>query len=92
MTGFENCPSLERYAAEQARNAPREPRRCASCGVYTYNAEHICIEYDASRPCETCGAPTVGVTIAAPGTGSGRSCPAGHYHGTCRELTLAEVR
>ena len=40
---------------------------------------------------EGCSEPTVFVQIAAPGTGSGYSCRAGHYTGTCRELTPEEV-
>lgn len=70
------------------------PRRCPSCANYYYGAEHTCIEYDAANPCSVpgCEAPTVWVSVAAPGTGSGRTCKAGHYVGTCRELTAEEVR
>jgi len=68
-----------------------QPRRCSDCGAHTYNPEHICIRYDESEPCSDCGAGTIHVHIAAPGTGSGRSCANGHYHGTCRELQPWEV-
>lgn len=69
----------------------REPRQCERCGAYTSNADHICVEYTDAHPCETCGADTVFVTVAAPGTGRGYSCRNGHYHGTCRELMLGDV-
>jgi ribosomal protein S27AE len=66
-------------------------RQCPDCGVMTSNAGHICVEYDASHPCPKCGAPSVFVHIAAPGTGSGWSCKNNHYDGTCRELTVEDV-
>lgn len=62
------------------------------CGVWTSNEEHFCVPYSSKRPCTTCGADTVFVTIGAPGTGSGYSCRNGHYDGTVRELSAAEVR
>jgi hypothetical protein len=40
---------------------------------------------------KACGLPTVHTVIAAPGTGRGYSCTAGHYIGTCRELTIEDV-
>jgi hypothetical protein len=49
------------------------------------------VQYDDQFPCEVCGAPTVFVFIAAPGTGQGRSCKNNHYVGTCRELTIGDV-
>jgi hypothetical protein len=66
--------------------------KCLECGVYTSNEDHQCIQYNGP-PCETpgCEAPTVFVMIGAPGIGQGRQCKAGHYHGTCRELTIADV-
>jgi hypothetical protein len=70
---------------------PRE--KCESCGVFHSNgSNHLCVEYDASHPCETCGAATVFVMISAPGAGQGRECVNGHYHGTWSELTLDDVR
>jgi hypothetical protein len=66
-------------------------RQCPDCGVYTSNDDHTCIEYTDAHPCETCGADTVFVMIAAPGTGQGYSCRNGHYHGTNRELTREDV-
>ena len=67
-------------------------QQCESCGVHHRNGpRHECVRYDVSHPCEKCGAPTVFVMIAAPGVGQGRECKNGHYVGTCRELTLAEV-
>jgi len=72
-------------------NDQAEPTKCDRCGVYHFNAEHVCVEYDAEHPCGECGAPSVFVFIAAPGTGSGWECKNGHYDGTCRELTLADV-
>ncbi len=65
--------------------------QCESCGVWTSNADHICVEYDPAVPCTTCGAGTVFTTVAAPGTGSGRACANGHYDGSARELSRAEV-
>lgn len=70
-----------------------EPAECPSCHVTTSNGPmHLCVEYDDAHPCSVCGAGTVFVMIAAPGTGSGRECANGHYVGTCRELTIDEVR
>lgn len=66
-------------------------RRCDKCGLWTSNEDHICTEYSPDHPCEVCGADTVFSFIAAPGTGSGWSCKNGHYVGTYRELTLADV-
>lgn len=68
-----------------------ERKQCKECGVFTSNECHVCVDYDPAFPCETCGAPTVFVMVAAPGVGQGRSCTNNHYHGTCRELTLREV-
>lgn len=71
----------------------RPLKQCPDCEVYHSNGDaHSCVVYDGPT-CETpgCEEPTVYVFIAAPGTGQGRSCRAGHYHGTCRELTLSEV-
>lgn len=70
------------------------PQQCPTCRVYHYGPTHTCVPYDAGQPCATpgCEAPTAAVAIAAPGTGSGRTCLAGHYHGTCRELRAEEVR
>lgn len=56
--------------------------------------EHIAEEeIYTGPPCtvEGCSEPTVFVRIAAPGTGCGNECRAGHYDGTCRELTPEEV-
>jgi hypothetical protein len=51
------------------------------------------VEYDGPT-CETqgCSEPTVFVVVAAPGTGRGHTCKAGHFHGTSRELTIGDVR
>jgi len=68
-----------------------ERHQCDKCGVWTSNEDHACVQYEPEHPCVTCGAPTVFVVIAAPGTGSGRSCENGHYDGSCRELTVADV-
>lgn len=64
---------------------------CKLWGGQWVDGRHLCTVYDGP-PCETCGAPTVFVTVAAPGTGSGRTCRVGHFHGTCRELTIDDVR
>lgn len=70
----------------------RELRKCADCGVTHSNGDaHLCTRYSDAHPCETCGAPSTFVFIAAPGVGSGWQCKNGHYDGTCRELTLEEV-
>lgn len=70
----------------------RETRQCEECGVFHSNGpDHLCVDYDPAHPCETCGAPTVFVFIAAPGTGQGRSCSNGHYHGTSRIMEPWEV-
>lgn len=66
-------------------------RTCADCGVNTSNHDHVCVEYDAGHPCRDCGAPSVFVFIAAPGSGSGWTCKNGHYDGTVHELTLEDV-
>lgn len=71
-------------------------QKCPECNCYGgqwINGKHLCTVYDGPE-CETpgCSEPTVFVTIAAPGTGSGYTCRAKHFHGTCRELTLADVR
>jgi hypothetical protein len=71
--------------------ASRELRQCDSCGFWTSNEDHLCVEYDAAHPCFKCGAPSVFGFIAAPGTGSGWTCKNGHFDGTVRELTPAEV-
>lgn len=68
-----------------------EPRYCATCDSYDFNAEHICVVYDGP-PCVTCQAPTVFVTIAAPGIGQGWSCKNNHFHGKSRLLTAEEAR
>ena len=49
------------------------------------------IQYTDEHPCVECGAPTIFVMIAAPGVGQGYECKNGHYDGTWRELTLADV-
>ena len=72
-------------------DAERQLITCRECGVTTSNPDHRCVAYDPAHPCETCGAPTVFVLIGAPGVGQGYSCRNGHYHGTCRELTLWDV-
>lgn len=68
------------------------PNRCPHCGVFYYDAEHICVVYNEEHHCPVCDAPSVFVTVAAPGTGAGWTCRNGHYEGTCRELTPEEVR
>ena len=65
--------------------------QCEKCGTHTNFEDHVCLEWDDKYPCETCGAPTLYVFIGAPGTGQGRECKNGHYHGTCRILDPSEV-
>lgn len=93
-THLDNIAEAYWNAVERWREVEEADNRrlCPDCGVMTSNADHECIVYDESVPCETCGAGTVFVFIAAPGTGSGHHCANGHYHGTCRELTLDDVR
>lgn len=69
---------------------------CPACGFYGgqyIDGRHLCTSYDGP-PCnfEGCSEPTVYVTVAAPGTGSGRECKLGHFVGFVRELTIGEVR
>jgi hypothetical protein len=62
--------------------------------AYPCEHEYLVIDSNGLKPrryMEKCGAPTVFVMIAAPGTGQGRSCARGHYVGTCRELTIEDV-
>ncbi len=71
----------------------RPVAQCRECRVFHSNGDaHVCVRYDGP-PCSFpgCDEPTVWVMIGAPGVGSGRECRAGHYDGTCRELTLSEV-
>lgn len=68
-----------------------ERYQCDNCGVMTSNESHTCVQYDPNHPCPECGAPSVFVFVAAPGTGSGWSCKNGHYDGTNRELTIADI-
>ena len=70
---------------------PDDLTRCAECGVWTSNADHVCVEYDPNFPCDECGKGTVYVFLGAPGSGQGRICPENHYAGTSQELTLADV-
>lgn len=70
--------------------------RCPECRMYGgqwIDGRHTCTRYDGPA-CTTpgCTEPTVWVTVAAPGTGSGRVCRANHFHGTSRELTIGDVR
>lgn len=86
--------TTEPQSREEQVARTRSETMSRTSGSYTSNADHVCVEYEPEHPCETegCDEPTVFVSIAAPGTGSGRTCKAGHFHGTCRELTAAEVR
>lgn len=71
-------------------------QQCPSCNHYGgqwIDGVHLCTIYDGPV-CETqgCSERTVFVFVAAPGTGSGRTCKAGHFNGRSRELTLDDVR
>lgn len=70
--------------------------RCPECKLFGgqwIDGRHLCTRYDGP-PCETAGCTerTVAVTVAAPGTGSGRTCRAGHFHGHSRTMSAGEVR
>jgi hypothetical protein len=60
--------------------------------VWTNNVDHLCVVYDGPEcPVDGCEHLTVAVSIAPPGVGHGVACEAGHYTGTSRELTVADV-
>jgi hypothetical protein len=70
--------------------------QCPDCQMYGgqwIDGKHTCTVYDGPV-CDTpwCDQPTVFVVVAAPGTGRGYSCKAGHFNGYVRELTLDDVR
>jgi hypothetical protein len=67
-------------------------RRCNNCGVLTRNVDHSCVQYDADKPCPTCGAASVYCLAGAPGTGGVWVCENNHrWDSTVRELTIGEV-
>lgn len=68
-------------------------RRCEDCGVWTFNADHVCVRYDGPA-CQVCGAGTVFYTLGAPGYGAGERCANGHDTaiGPRGILTLEDVR
>jgi hypothetical protein len=64
------------------------------CGVYSFNADHVCVVYDGP-PCQAqpgCAEPTVSGFYGAPGVGRFTECKAGHHVGTAHILTPAAVR
>lgn len=100
--GIRNTPRVLRQIAaldaqlDALRPAPTPLPRCPECNLYGgqyIDGRHLCTVYDGPV-CATagCDEPTVFVTVAAPGTGSGRECRAGHFHGRSRIMTLGEVR
>lgn len=71
---------------------PWEARQCPDCKVWTYNDDHVCVEYKG-LPCKTCGKPTTCYTVGAPGYGQGRVCADGHDEPTTPQgiLTIGDV-
>jgi hypothetical protein len=70
-------------------------QQCPDCGCYGgqwIDGKHLCTVYDGP-PCTTpgCNEPTVFVTVAAPGTGQGNVCKAGHRDFHSRILEPWEV-
>ena len=70
--------------------------QCPDCGYFGgqyIDGKHLCTVYDGPT-CQTrgCNEPTVFVVVAAPGTGHGRECKVGHFHGYSRILTEGDVR